>query len=300
MKSFISGLSGWNPWTSRLGLARTCIAVGTLLAFIFSPANVLFHPIKGVEVLPVCDGVTGLSLFCQVGGDLRLGMWISGFILVWVIAGWWPRLSAVFHWWVSISFVLSATLIEGGDALAAILTFLLVPILWLDPRSSHWKNAKASGTLTNKVKSVFSKVFFQLIRVQMAVVYLHAAVGKMEVEEWINGTATYYWFIDESIGLASWLKPLVEPLLLNAFTVTSITWGAMILELALFGGLFMSRKHQKVLFYFGLAFHVAIALVHGLIGFGLIMIGGLMLYLLPLDEPVRWFWQKELAANEGA
>jgi antimicrobial peptide system SdpB family protein len=122
-----------------------------------------------------------------------------------------------------------------------------------------------------------------VIRLQVAVVYLHASVGKMKVEEWTNGTAVYYWFLHPVFGAADWLRPVLVPLLMSPVPVTVLTWGAVILELILFAGLFMERRHRRWLLWVGLAFHFGIVLVHGLVGFFFAMAGALILYLWPPD-----------------
>ncbi|OAV45726.1 sporulation-delaying protein SdpB family protein [Lewinella sp. 4G2] len=279
-------LSNYRPWTNTLGLARTLIALGTLLTMLFSPADVLFHEVANQPTTLSCDGLFGYSLYCVLPFSTQTSIYLSCGVLVWVISGYLPQLSGFFHWWVAASLIFSGTVLEGGDHLAAILCLLLLPVLCLDPRPNHWKKVKASEALGRKARRIAASVFLWLIRLQMAVVYLHAAIGKLAVEEWLNGTAVYYWFTDSSIGMVDWMEPIALPLLLNPFIVALITWGSVCLELTLFAGLFMSNTNKRRLFRWALLFHVAIAAIHGLIGFGLIMIGGLVLYLLPLDQPV--------------
>jgi len=55
----------------------------------------------------------------------------------------------------------------------------------------------------------------------------------------------------------------------------------IIFELILFAGLFMAQKSKCFLFYFAVAFHFGIFLIHGLASFFFTMPGCLILYLLP-------------------
>lgn len=49
--------------------------------------------------------------------------------------------------------------------------------------------------------------------------------------------------------------------------------------------LVMPKKAWGFLLPLGIAFHVGIAVVHGLVSFGFAMIAALVLYLRPTDEP---------------
>jgi hypothetical protein len=77
---------------------------------------------------------------------------------------------------------------------------------------------------------------------------------------------------------------LVLPLLSRGLTVTLITWGAMVLELLLFMALLMPKRVWGVLLIAAIAFHAAIAAIHGLISFSLVMTGALILYLRPTEK----------------
>lgn len=123
-----------------------------------------------------------------------------------------------------------------------------------------------------------------MVRLQVAVVYFHAAIGKLSVPEWANGTATYYWFLQSMFGAPDWLRPIVVPLVTNPATVIVLTWGAMLTEIALFTTLVVEKRFRRYFLYLGLAFHFAIFLVHGLFNFFLAMAAALILYLRPVEE----------------
>jgi antimicrobial peptide system SdpB family protein len=107
------------------------------------------------------------------------------------------------------------------------------------------------------------------------------------VPEWADGTAVYYWFTDPIFGAPHWLSPVLTPLLMNPVTVTMLTWGAILLEVFLFTGLVMDKKHRKQLLLCGIAFHAGIAVIHGLISFAIAMWAALLLYLRsPSDQLV--------------
>jgi hypothetical protein len=66
-----------------------------------------------------------------------------------------------------------------------------------------------------------------------------------------------------------------------------LTWGTLILELLLFMGLVVEKKHRWKLLWLGIFFHTGIAVVHGLISFVLAMWAGLILFLRPIGEEFR-------------
>lgn len=142
-----------------------------------------------------------------------------------------------------------------------------------------------SGTAISVYQRFAGWTAYLLIRIQVAAIYFHSAVGKVPVEQWSNGTAIYYWLTDPSFGMPPWLEPAIMPLLTNGVAVTIITWGTVLLEFCLFAGLFMDKRAWRYVLWMGIALHSGIAILHGLPAFSLAMIGALILFLRPLDRP---------------
>jgi antimicrobial peptide system SdpB family protein len=278
-----------NIWSNVYGLSRSIVALGTLLTFLFNDMSTLFRPVLGVTNVPICDGLAGnLSLFCFLSNDLVVAKGLVIGVLFLVIIGIYPRITGVLHWWVNLSFISSSPLVDGGEHVAAILSFLMVPLTLCDDRRWHWANRHGTPQTTlSQVKQLIGFSAYQMIRLQIAIIYLHAAVAKCAVNEWTDGTALYYWFNDEVFGLGNWLRPLVEPLIFNSFTLTFLTWSIIILEFSLFASLFMKHQYRKIILVWGLTFHLGIALVHGLVSFALIMIGALIIFLVPINSQIE-------------
>lgn len=264
----IEGLIESKYWTNYLGLARTLLALATLLTLITNSTKTLFSFGINNEISIKCSGINSFSLFCLIK-NLNIAIIVSAIILFFVIIGLYPRFTAIFHWWVSYSFATSSYIVDGGDQIASILTLILIPICIFDKRKWHWNFDKYSHSYYEKVISFFS---YSLIYIQVFVIYFHAAVGKFAVEEWVNGTALYYWFYNSFFGLKNSLIPLFEFVLKSPILVTFSTWGVIILELFLAFGIFYTNKKLR---YFacivGIIFHFFIVLVHGLFSFFLIM-----------------------------
>lgn len=269
-----------SPWTNVYGVARTLIAVSTMLTLLVNDTTVLWTPAVGIPNAPLCDPTSPIpNLFCIAPEQLSVTRWIAILGLLVVASGWRPRFTGVLHWWITSSLVTSALLVDGGDHLSATLTLLMIPLTLTDSRRTHWEAPppwpkEAFGSL----RAGLASSTLWVLRLQVAVVYLNAAASKWGEVEWSDGTALYYWFADPSFGLTPVLRNAFGPLLENGTIVSMMTWGVIAFEFALFGGLFAKdRRTRHVLLTLGIAFHTAIAFVHGLPSFVIIMFGALVL-----------------------
>ena len=278
------------PWTNVYGLARSALALGALVTLILHNPDTLFRPL-GVLVADHVkpDMLLRWSAFGLAGGShLELARWTSVAVLVIVVIGWRPRWTALPHWWITWSLAGSTVLTDGGEQVATVLTFLMLPLALTDPRQWHWQpyhSPAGEATIGWHTGQIIAMSSVWAMRLQIAAIYFEAAVAKVAVPEWKNGTALYYWFNDPGFGMPDWLTPVVSPLLTHAFTVSIATWSVIALEATLFLGLAMDRRWRKLLLPAGLLFHLTIVFVHGLAIFFLAMTAALILYLRPMDEP---------------
>jgi antimicrobial peptide system SdpB family protein len=278
-----NAVAGIPPWTNAVGLARSLAALCTLSTLLLNSSTTLIRTTANGFA---CDGLRRFGLFCVVGpAHLELGRFLLVFLLGLVVIGWRPRWTAIPHWYAAMSFLTSVQLIDGGDQVAVVISLLLIPVALTDPRHWHWESPPASSPLWHLVVAWAALL---AIRVQAAGVYFHAAVGKLKVEEWVDGTAVYYWFTDPNVGMADWMRPFLLPLLHTGTGVSLLTWGSLLIEFLLFTGLTMDRRLRKPLLVVGITFHGLISLVHGLVSFGFAMWALLVLYLWPVEEPVAF------------
>lgn len=270
------------PWTNTYGLARTLLATGTAATLALSHSTTLFRPAWGVPEVPVCHGISRIGLFCVASNHhLELARWTAVVILLVVASGWYPRFTGPWHWWVSFSLASSAVLIDGGDQVSEVLTLLLLPVTMTDPRKWHWQ---ISNQPQPHWKSLLALSSLIAVRVQVAGIYLHAAVGKLGVQEWRDGTALYYWFIHPDFGAPRPVWYVLEPLLRHGTTLALMTWSAIVVEICLFMALVMPKRAWGYFLLVGLVFHTSIAVIHGLVSFGFAMAGALVLYLRPTEK----------------
>jgi antimicrobial peptide system SdpB family protein len=280
------------PWTNVYGLARSLLAFGTLSTLSVHGVDALFRPL-GTEMSAVTSDVFLMrwSLFALLGGEwLVVAKWIAIVILILTVLGWRPRITGLLHWWVSFSFSTSAVVVDGGDQVTAVLTLLLVPITLTDGRRWHWTRPRRGrsgekGRLLNKIAGLVGLSSLIVTRLQVAIIYFQAAVAKLGVTEWANGTAVYYWVTHPVFGVPDWLETVVLPALAQPAAVMLFTWGVITLEVTLAMGLFMKEAYRPWLLKAGLAFHTAILFVHGLFSFFFPMAAALILYLRSYDQP---------------
>lgn len=278
-------VSEFDPFTNVYGLARTVIALATGLSLVVNATATSFRPSSGIPDVPVCTGIRSAGIWCLSNGHLEWARWFSVLVCLVVATGWRPRLTGVLHFWVVFSFQANAALVEGGDQIASCLTFLMLPITLVDPRRSHWETRR-DVVLDEKEKErrLVARVFFGLIRLQVAGIYFHASIAKFAVPEWTDGSALFYWLTDPRFGAAPWLEPFVRPLLLSGPVVAFLTWSVLVGEWALSAGLLVAKEHRQKLLALGLALHAGIAVLHGLVSFAVIMMAALVLFLRPLEK----------------
>jgi antimicrobial peptide system SdpB family protein len=280
-----SEIANKNYFTNVYSYGRTLLAIGTLITLLFSNKYVLFpeHLYKSDELLYFFKDY---NLFFIFGYD---GIWIaksiSILILSLVILGVYPRITGLLHWYVSFCFLNSCSLVDGGDQITAVMTFLLIPVTLLDNRSNHW----SKEIIKSKYKNFTAYCLFVVMELQMAVVYLQAGIEKpYKVAEWLDGTAFYYWLNNNVFGGNDVVLAIFNPILKIPFFVSLMTWGVILFELSLFGLFFMDREKRRRFLKYALLFHFFIILFHGLISFFFAMAGGLFLYLLPKDRNINF------------
>lgn len=275
-----------NPWTNVYGLARTIVASATALTLATTGSTAMWSPFFEGATGPLgCDGLRGaVGLFCVVPVEhLPIAHGVAIAALVVVASGWRPRFTGVVHWWITFSVLASATR-DGGEQVAALFALLTIPWTVGDTRTWHWQSV--TGTPSPRAAFI-AHTSRTLLRVQVMVVYLHSAVTKLEVDQWLNGTAFYYWVHDPIVGAPPTLSPVVFPLVSNQYVLAVLTYGAIVAEFVLVAALVAPTRRRWSLYWVGLTFHVGVALVLGIFSFSLAMIAALIVYLRPVDREFR-------------
>jgi antimicrobial peptide system SdpB family protein len=291
----IRAWAGAAPWTSTVGLARALLALGTLVTLLGTPPSVLLSPLADGTRPPVCTGVLRGGLWCLAPQRPLVATVVSVAVLVVVIAGWRPRVTALLHWWVAWSFTAGVTLQDGGDQVNAVLCLLLLPVALTDPRRWHWSPgpARPPGAVPGW-PWLIARIGRLLIMVQVAAIYLHACIAKLGVTEWADGTALWYWLRHPQFGAASWLSPVTDRLTAQPWGVVGLTWGTMIIEFLLGVAILMRPLPRRVLLVVGLGLHAGIMVVMGLVSFFCAMAAALVLLLVPVGQELPQTWPVRL------
>lgn len=271
-------LIDYNYWSLSLTCCRVFLAVSLLINLIFnSNETLLIHPSKNISF----DSPEFYSLYFIF--DPQIAKYISIFILSTVISGYFIKVTSFLHFWVAFSFNVSAKLLEGGDQVVLIYSFLLIPILLMDNRINHWSKAKNSYLSFNKKTIAFCTLL--LMKMQFFVIYFIAAVSKFNHKEWHNGTALYYWFNDKVFGLNSIMLDLFNPLIKNSFFIIALTWGTLLIELLIaYSAFSKNQTYKTICFILAFLLHFGIALLLGLWSFFFAMLGIITYILLDLNK----------------
>ena len=270
-------------WTNVYGVARSIIAFATAMTLLFNKADIFFLPNSDSPEFPVCRGLGQISIFCLVPNDyfyLDIVRLFCVILLLIVASGWRPRITGIIHWYVSFSFVQSAMAVDGGDSVAATITLLLIPITLTDPRKWHWEKVEESDRYIKR--KVIALVSLIAIRVQIAILYFHATVAKLEVLEWQNGTAVWYYMQDKMLGLNPVLFDMFNWFLASKLVVIP-TWGTLILQTILFAGILAPKEKRGTLLILAILMHEIFAIFLGLLTFSLTMVAILILYFRPTE-----------------
>lgn len=272
-----------NIHTSIYGLSRSLLAIGTFLTIAFNDVNSLFPNID-INNQGFIPGIklTTFSIFSILHDyPIEYSKYLCLFLLFTVIIGIYPKITCLFHWFVSYSFFFSCPIVDGGDQITMIISLLLIPVGLTDNRKWHWSNIPTE----TEIQKIIGYISLNVIRVQVAVVYFHAGTAKFQVFEWLNGTATYYWFNHNIFGMPYFLRSIINPILGNSIFVVLLTWSVLLFEVFLFLCLVIDKKYWKLFLIMGISFHFFILIIHGLVTFFFAMAGALILYLTPINEP---------------
>lgn len=263
--------------TKTLGLARSLLAMGLALTLIFSDVQTLF-PNTILNSSGKEDLVNIFSIVFSIIPNIEFAKYIIVLLLITIITGLSPRYTCILHFWITYSFSTTSHIVEGGDQIATIITFLLIPICITDNRTWHWAQCKIEPKFYVKTINFYALL---LIKIQVFVIYFHACIGKINVDEWVNGTALYYWFNHNAYGAPDYLIDFFNFLFQSPLILFYATWSVILAELSLaISILIPSQNIKNKMLYLGLFLHFIIIFIHGLVTFFLPMASILILVFI--------------------
>ncbi|CAI9429391.1 HTTM domain-containing protein [Candidatus Ornithobacterium hominis] len=279
----------YSPFTNVVGLSRSLLALGLLLTLLSTDINTLVHKYNdGNLVNPLLNESVALNkynFFILFGYDhLNLMKYLAIIILAIVISGFWFKITSFLHWWIAISFLYFSSIIDGGDQINAVISLMLIPVLLFDKRKNHWE--KMNNEIS--VRGIIPIITIWIIRLQVALIYFQASVGKYFVPEWADGTAIYYWWNHTVFGMPIIISNSINFALSNSFVVSFITYSVLILEILIFLGLTANLKYRKIILFIGIFFHFSIIIFHGIFSFFFSITACLILFLYPTYQNINF------------
>ena len=199
---------------------------------------------------PVCTVYPRVSLFCLGSSHelIEARRWLAIVGLLLVASGYRPRYLSLLHLWIVFSVTTSITLPDGGDSIALIVVALIAPMCLADGR--RWQWAPPQQRMHRNWRTV-AYLNFWALRLQIAYVYADSAIAKMGVADWQNGSGFYYFVRDKMFGSAGPLGPLWMWLSDQSLTTLMITWGTIVIELAIALFTLLQARWRLVAFWLG-------------------------------------------------
>ena len=275
--------------TNTITVARSLIALSFLTTLVLTPIADLFPAAHLAKIEASTRGLWLMKLnFFMWFDDMAIPYYASILGLIVVFLGFLPRIMCLVHAWITYSIFYTMMVVEGGDQICTIMTFLLIPIAILDPRLNGYGTKEVFARWDVHFLKVNAHYALLFLKLQIAILYLNAGVSKLFAPEWSNGTAIYYWFTDPVFGAPTWLREsFIQELFVHSLTVSAINWGVIVMEIFLFTGLFLSQRYKHSLFIIAFFFHFSIVFIHGLGSFWISMVGALVLYFLQPDLSIQ-------------
>lgn len=269
---------GRDPFGIQLQLGRSALALGTFITLLANPAHVLFHSGEYGGALSVnCEGLSAIGAFCRLDVNADVIRLALAVMCLPAMVGLLPAFCGWLHAYAAFSLSNNAIGIEGGDQLTVTLAILLALASATDRRWSGFAEARRG---VERASLIPSNVLLAAIVVQVAYVYVEAALVKLGHPIWAEGSALWYWVQNSGFGVAPATERVLLDLLANPLVSASVSWGTIVLELLLAAGLLLAGRSPRVRFIVllvGIGFHVLIAAVMGLVTFAIAMTGALLL-----------------------
>jgi antimicrobial peptide system SdpB family protein len=270
-------------------LGRTLITLSLLITLIFNSNSVIFST-YAIENFKLMDGINWMkeANFFLIFGDSNVH--VSKFIAICVLTvsllGFFPKITGLLLFYFANSFLNLAAISEGGDVISSNLSFMLLPIVLMDNRKFLYDFTR--NIFDTDLKKIIANNVFWIIQIQISFLYLNSCMGKLYVDEWVNGTALYY-YMDSTVYGFGVSEGFIKEILCWPFFVITGTWGALVIEFLLFTCLFITdiRKKEQM-FWVGILFHFIIILMFGLVTFFLSICAGLVLFLTFKKEKINY------------
>ena len=200
---------------------------------------------------------------------LHLFLVIGAFILAAGIGG---RLLNAVLWILHIAFLQrNYALAFGGDLIGGILLMLMIGTQSCARLSIA--NLFRKKNSHKKVSDIFSNLFYRLIQVQLAVIYVWTGFEKLKGVSWWDGTALWTVLANPQMVVVdmTWTKHI--PLVVVGLSMLTVFFEIY------FPFLIANKFTKNISLIFGVLFHLGIASLVAIWGFSFIMLSPYILFL---------------------
>lgn len=247
-------------------IATVLFAAAALGLLVPNSPDTLF---RGADVSDVAPG--WLPLWFDDIGAGRWSVWVAALAVVASVSGWLPGPALIVQWWFAVSVFSSVLVVEGGEQVACVTLFLLLPVAFVDRRrraSAPLVVGLASTALRDR--AILLALF--LVKAQVTVIYFDSVLAKLGRPNWQEGTAVYYFGQDPVFGPPSWIEPALSRFYQWDWGSPALTWGTLAVEAFLGVAPWLARDSaRRTALWTAVAFHGTIAIMLGLPTFALAM-----------------------------
>lgn len=278
-----------SPHGFQLTLARSTLALSTVMVLAVSDASVLLHDPSARHLSPTsCDDMASLGAFCLVPTEYADQVrWLLILLCLPALLGLAPAVAAPLHAYAAFTVAANTVGIEGGDFLVATSTLVLVLVCATDRRLHGWSSRESAKPSSTHIPS---QVFLLGLRLQLAYVYFEAATVKQVHPIWADGSALWFWAQQPNFGARPEVREFLSAVLAHGPVLQTMTWGVIVTEYVLAFAVLAARRRMPRLLTLALAvaMHLVFALVLGLVTFFVSMLGILMLVTWRAGDALPW------------
>lgn len=257
-----------------LTLGRSIVALGQLTVILFTPLSYLQDQIAGSDAYVQCSSFySDWNILCNASIPDSVKISILSVILIFVISGYYPRISSILHFLVSITIYSGITLADGGESAAIVTTFWIAIIGLFDGRKNGWTQSFSSSKNSSSLLFTISLAGALFLKIQCSLMYFHASVSKMSSDTWVDGTAMYYIIRMEMFGASPPFRDFMIWFTSQPVGTVVATHGTLVAELFIALSIWGNRNLKACAIVLSVLLHVSIIFILGISSFALVMIG---------------------------
>ncbi|MEZ2189621.1 sporulation-delaying protein SdpB family protein [Corynebacterium sp. CCM 9204] len=269
-----------NIQSKFISIGRAIIAVAQLSFILFTSQEARFAEVGPQPFGPRCQSWNQAGLYCVVGKEhFTLADVAIAFGLILVISGFYPRWTGILHLYITYTISTAVTLPDGGESVALIFVGLLAVVSLSDNRRNCYLTNLDVDRIPEPLQGV-SQAAIIFGRVQLCYLYADAAIAKLGVADWANGTALYY--IEKNALFGDWFQVLERSEIFeHGWLLAAATWMPIALELLIAINVIGTANMRRFAFTLVVILHGGIIFNMGLVSFSLIMIGCCLTIITP-------------------